>query len=162
MNAEFLKNKFRKVVLLDLIIIILSIIIDSLLFGYSLYTVIKVDNSSVSLYGEIVSLFVSIIALVYFLVVAFKYKKIKDEEIIDFGIKNETTIGRFGVYLMILSIYTFSFSLIKAFSLVSNYNLYTLIFALVLVVPGVLSMVSSIMTLKLSASFYALKEKKNA
>ena len=159
MNDKLIK-KYKNVLLLDLIALALSTAVDVFLFVFVLVDAIK-NPESVVKYAEIVSFVVMFAGLVYIIVNVIKHLRVK-EDIIKYGKENEIQIGALGVYIMILAIFMFSYSLIKAISLINNYNLFTLVIVLSLIIPAGLNTYIGVITLKLSASFYALKEKPNA
>ncbi|MCR5564375.1 MAG: hypothetical protein K6F59_01080 [Gammaproteobacteria bacterium] len=153
-------KKYKLILLLDLIVLFLSTAVDIFLFIYTLSDVINNAESLVK-YAEIVSFIIIFIALVFITIKTFKHYMVKDN-IINHGKEKEVKIGTLGVYIMILAIYMFSYALIKAISMINNYNVFTLVIVLSLIVPAGLNAFISVMTLKLSASFYQLKEKPNA
>ena len=153
-------KRYKSVLLLDLIVLALSICADDFLFIYVLVDAIKNPDTLVK-YAEIVSFIVMLAGMVFILVNVIKHIRVK-EDIIKYGKEKETNIGTLGVYLMVLAIFMFSYSLIKAISLINSYNLFTLVVVLTLILPAILNGYIAVMTLKLSASFYALKENKNA
>ena len=153
-------KRYKSVLLLDLIVLALSICVDVFLFVYVLVDAIKNPDTLV-MYAEIVSFIVMFAGMIFILVNVIKHLRVKDD-IIKYGKEKEAQIGVLGVYIMILAIFMFSYSLIKAISLINNYNLFTLVIVLSLVIPAGLNTYIGVVTLKLSASFYALKENKNA
>ena len=153
-------KKYKNVLLLDLIALALSTAVDIFLFVYVLVDVIK-NPESVVKYAEIVSFFVLFAGLIYIIINVIKHLKVK-EDILKYGKEKEAEIGVLGVYIMILAIYMFAYSLIKAISLINTFNSLTLIIVLSLIIPAGLNTYIGVITLKLSASFYALKEKPNA
>lgn len=156
-----LVKKYKHILLFDLIILILSTLVDIFLFVYVLLDLIKNPETLVK-YTEIVSFVLIFIGLIFIINQTLKHIIRGKNDTIKYAKEKETQIGTLGVYIMISAIYMFSYSLIKAIGLINNYNLLSLIIVVSLIVPAGLNAFISVMTLKLSASFYQLKENKNA
>ena len=156
-----LVKKYKHILLLDLIILILSTLVDIFLFVYVLLDLIKNPETLVK-YTEIVSFVLIFVGLIFIINQTLKHIIRGKSETIKYAKEKEAQIGTLGVYIMILAIYMFSYSLIKAIGLINNYNLLSLIIVVSLIIPAGLNAFISVMTLKLSASFYQLKENKNA
>lgn len=157
LTEEKLIKKFKnKRLALFLICLILIIIVVS----FSVYSLKELINETdISKYaGE---LFTELVVLV-FLITGFTFiiqlLRIKDENIVEEGMKIEKTIGKRGVLFIILSFYLISYSVAIYATLISEYIVRRLILASISLSMSIPSFFLGIMLLKLNALFYNYKK----
>ncbi len=157
LTEDKLIKRFKNKRLVLFLICLLMLIVVLSFSVYSLTELIK--NSDISKYaGE---LFTEIVVLV-FLITGFTFViqlfKIKDENIVEDGMKIEKTMGKRGVLFIILSVYLISYSVAIYATLISEYVLRRLILASITLSMSIPSFILGLLLLQTNALFYNYKK----
>ena len=148
-----LKNKRLVLFLLCLVMIILVL-------SFSVYSLTElINNTDIAKYaGDLFTEVVTLCFLITGFVFIIQLMSIKDENIIEEGLRLEKTIGKRGVLFIILSVYLVSYSVAIYATLISEYLLRRLILASITISMSIPSFILGLLLLQTNALFYNYKK----
>ena len=128
--------------------------------SFSVYSLTElINNTDIAKYaGDLFTEVVTLCFLITGFVFIIQLMSIKDENIIEEGLRLEKTIGKRGVLFIILSVYLISYSVAIYATLISEYLLRRLILASITLSMSVPSFILGLLLLQTNELFYNYKK----
>ena len=143
-----------------LVLFLLCLVMIILVLSFSVFSITElVNNTDLAKYaGDLFTEVVTLCFLITGFVFIIQLMNIKDENIIEEGMRLEKTIGKRGVLFIILSVYLISYSVAIYATLISEYLLRRLILASITISMSIPSFILGLLLLQTNALFYNYKK----
>lgn len=114
----------------------------------------EINDSPKNAIGEITTGLLIIFVIIYLLFTLVKHLTKGYEDMINGGFRKERKMGYEGVAFLMLGLFLFTYSIVLLFTLINNYKQIVLIHSFINMGISILSILSGILELKLSALIY--------
>ena len=143
-----------------LVLFLLCLVMIIFVLSFSVYSLTElINNTDIAKYaGDLFTEVVTLCFLITGFVFIIQLMSIKDENIIEEGLRLEKTIGKRGVLFIILSVYLVSYSVAIYATLISEYLLRRLILASITISMSIPSFILGLLLLQTNALFYNYKK----